>query len=225
MKCNPYLPYLMEPTPVNPVAVMMSDMAGIAQQVRALSNRPSSATEDQVKALQKMAERDRPLVVNVETAAVVEQLMGKVEQQRQAFEAAGDLLIKLVDNRTDCLNKELTAQVAAVQQATAAMTAGAKLIPSSVAVRADFYGFTSWRAAAVVAGAPLLVVLLMLWFTGMFSRVPAADFERLAAENASIRAKNAQVVDIARFYQEQIKRYRKKNKKAAPDFPKYTPTQ
>ena len=46
---------------------------------RATPKRPLSATENQVKDLVKLAERDRPLEVKVRTKEVVEQLVGKVE--------------------------------------------------------------------------------------------------------------------------------------------------
>ena len=70
---------------------------------RATPKRPLPATENQVKDLVKLAERDRPLEVKVKTKEVVEQLVGKVEQLTEAFLVKCDQLIKLVDGRTDYL--------------------------------------------------------------------------------------------------------------------------
>ena len=108
--------------------------------------------------------------------------------------------------------------MAAVQAATAQMNAGAKLIPSSVAVKGKFYGFTSWEAGAVVGGAPLLIVLLMLWFTGMFSRVPKADFEQLQVKQQQAQAFNEEVKKQGRYYLDLIRRYKEKKSKTT-DFP------
>lgn len=215
----------MEPTPPsNGVATLMADIARISQELRALNRRPLPATEEQVKSLVKLAERDRPLEVHVRTEEVVEQLVGKVEQLTAAFLAKCDRLIGLVDERTDYLAKQLQAGVAAAQVATAEMHAGAKLIPRSVAVKGNFYGFTNWQAGAVVGGVPVLLVLLMLWFTGMFSRVPAADFAQLQAEHTAIKSKSAKLSREGNYYLKQIKQYRAKNPKTTA-FPAYVPAE
>jgi hypothetical protein len=68
-------------------------------------------------------------------------------------------------------------------------------------------------------GFTLGLVLLWMLLTGHFSRVPKAELEAVQAENAVIRSKNTQLVEMARFYQTQVQAYRKKFPKAAPSFP------
>ena len=51
------------PAPTNGVAILMAEIERIAQELRAGNKRPLPATEDQVKGLVKLAERDRPLVL------------------------------------------------------------------------------------------------------------------------------------------------------------------
>ena len=64
----------------------MAEIERIAQELRAYNKRPLPATEDQVQALVKLAERDRPLTLHVNSEAVAAQLVGKVEQQAKVFE-------------------------------------------------------------------------------------------------------------------------------------------
>lgn len=68
----------------------------------------------------------------------------------------------------------------------------------------------------------MAVLLLTLLVSGHFSRVPKAELEAVQAENADIRHKNAQLVEMASFYQDQVHAYRQKFPKSAPYFPKYT---
>ena len=82
-------------------------------------------------------------------------------------------------------------------------------------------GFTSWKAVGIVAGVSVVFVLLTLGVFGWFSRVPAAELAAVQAENADIRVKNRQLVDMATFYQNQVKAYRKKFPKSASSFPFY----
>ena len=98
------------------------------------------------------------------------------------------------------------------------MKAGAELIASSVAVKDNFHCFTSWQAGAVVGGAPLLVVLL--WFNGMFSRVPKADFEQLQVKKQQTQAATEEVKKLGRFHLNQISKYKGGNPKTT-DFPVY----
>ena len=48
----------------------MAEIERIAQELRALHQRPLPATQEQVQALVKLAERDRPLTLNVNSQAV-----------------------------------------------------------------------------------------------------------------------------------------------------------
>ena len=51
---------------------------------------------------------------------------------------------------------------------------------------------------------------VLLWFTGMFSRVPKADFDKLQAENGQLRQYNARLTKEGTFYLDQVQRYRTK---------------
>lgn len=114
--------------------------------------------------------------------------------------------------------------VASVQESTrqltaaaAALTKAAERVPRSVPV--DF--IRGWGYVAGLALGPLAVVLLFLWLGGAFAGVSQTKYEQLQQENASIRRKNAQLVEMASFYQDQVQGYRKKFPKTAPYFPKY----
>jgi len=205
------------PAPSNGVAILMAEIERIAQELRAVNKRPLPATEDQVKALLTVAERDRPLTLNVNSQAVATLLVGKVEQQAKVFQAGCDKLITLVDDRTDYLTEQLTARLAAVQAAEAGLAATAQRIPREVGVN----WLSHWKITAGVVLGPLVLVLLMLWFTGMFSRVPKADFEKLQVENGQLRQYNARLTKEGSFYLEQVQQYRTKFPKAASYFPKY----
>jgi hypothetical protein len=50
-----------------------------------------------------------------------------------------------------------------------------------VRVEGAVWGFTNWKVGALCAGTSLVLLLLMLWFPGIFSRVPKADYENLKA--------------------------------------------
>jgi soluble cytochrome b562 len=195
----------------------MAEIERIAQELRAYNKRPLPATEDQVQALVKLAERDRPLTLNVNSEAVAAQLVGKVEQQAKTFQAGCDKLITLVDDRTDYLTEQLTARLAAVQAAEAGLAATVQRIPREVGVN----WLSHWKLTAGVVLGPLVLVLLMLWFTGMFSRVPKADVEKLQVENGQLRQYNARLTKEGSFYLDQVQRYRAKFPKTSPYFPKY----
>ena len=205
------------PGPSNGVATLMAEIERIAQELRAYNKRPLPATEDQVQALVKLAERDRPLMLNVNSEAVAAQLVGKVEQQAKTFQSGCDKLITLVDDRTDYLTEQLTARLAAVQAAEAGLAATVQRIPREVGVN----WLNHWKLTAGVVLGPLVLVLLMLWFTGMFSRVPKADFEKLQVENGQLRQYNARLTKEGSFYLDQVQRYRAKFPKTSPYFPKY----
>lgn len=171
------------PPPTNGVAVLMAEIERIAQELRAVNKRPLPATEDQVKALVKLAERDRPLTLNVNSQAVATLLLGQVDQQAQRLQAGSDKLIKLVDDRTDYLVEQLTARLAAVQAAEASLAAAAQRIPRSVPLNV----FENWRSTVGFTLGPVLLVLLGMLLTGHFSRVPKAELEQAQAELAQAR--------------------------------------
>ena len=166
------------PAPTNGVAILMAEIERIAQELRALGKRPLPATEDQVKALLTLAERDRPLTLSVNSQAVANLLLGKIDEQARRFQTGCDKLIMLVDDRTDYLTEQLTARLAAVQAAEASLAAAAARIPREVKVN----WLSQWEVTAGFVLGPLLLVLLLLWFTGMFSRVPKAELEQVQAK-------------------------------------------
>jgi hypothetical protein len=139
--------------------------------VRGYNKRPLPATEDQVKGLVKLAERDRPLLVNVQTEEVVtalvgqvvhltEQLVATMGELSKTFLGRSNKLVDLVDNRTDYLTKTLETSVAtgvkAVNAATADMKAVAGGIPSKITV--DFE--QGWRWVAGLVLGPMAFLLL-----------------------------------------------------------------
>ena len=168
------------PAPTNGVAILMAEIERIAQELRALGKRPLPATEDQVKALLTLAERERPLTLNVNSQAVATLLLGQVDQQAQRLQAGADKLIKLVDDRTDYLVEQLTARLAAVQAAEAGLAAAAQRIPRSVPLNV----FENWRSTVGFTLGPVLLVLLALLLDGHFSRVPKEDLAKVQAELA-----------------------------------------
>jgi len=206
------------PTPTNGVAVLMAEIERIAQELRALGKRPLPATEDQVKALLAVAERDRPLTLNVNSQAVATLLLGQVDQQAQVFQATGHALLTRLDERQQAMTTALNKGVAAVQAAEAQLQASAQQIPQSVPLNV----LENWRSTLGFTLGPVVLLLLGLLLGGHFSRVPKEELEKVQAENAAIRSKNAQLVEMASFYQGQVQAYRKKFPKAASYFPKYT---
>ncbi len=206
------------PAPSNGVAILMAEIERIAQELRAVNKRPLPATEDQVKALLTVAERDRPLTLNVNSQAVATLLLGQVDQQAKVFQETGYKLIDYLDDRQKTMSAALAQGVAAVQAAEAKLQASAQQIPRSVPLNV----FENWRSTVGFTLGPVAVLMLTLLVSGHFSRVPKAELEAVQVENAGIRAKNAQLVEMASFYQDQVQAYRQKFPKAAPYFPKYT---
>ncbi|WP_147320855.1 hypothetical protein [Hymenobacter lapidiphilus] len=186
------------PPPSNGVAILMAEIERIAQELRALDKRPLPATEDQVKALVTLAERDRPLTLSVNSEAVAKLLMGKVDQQTKAFEEVCTKLIRLVDDRTDYLNEQLTAKLVGLQQAQTKLAVTIQDIPREVAVNWR----THWKATASIALGPVVLVLLMLWFTGMFSRVPQQELAQAQAQTTQAQTKATRMTEEVQKYQQ-----------------------
>jgi len=91
---------------------------------------------------------------------------------------------------------------AALATGTTQLQAVVDRIPRAVAVEGEVLGFTNWRAAALVAVVPLVLVLLTQAFMGLFSQVPQAKYDHLLGV--------AQEVGRERdYYQGQIQRFRK----------------
>jgi hypothetical protein len=195
----------------------MAEIERIAQELRAYNKRDLPATKDQVEALVKLAERDRPLTLNVNSEAVAKQLLGKVDQQAKVFQDTGYQLITYLDDRQKALTTALDQRVAALKAAEASLQATAQQIPRSVPLNV----FENWRSTLGFTLGPVALMLLTMLCTGHFSRVPQADLEAVQAENVQIRYKNEQLVHIGSFYRDQVHAYRKKFPKSAPYFPQY----
>lgn len=207
------------PAPSNGVAILMAEIERIAQELRAVNKRPLPATEDQVKALVKLAERDRPLTLNVNSEAVAKQLLGQVDKQAQVFQTTGYELIKYLDDRQKTMSAALDKGVAAVQAAEAQLQASAQQIPRSVPLNV----FENWRSTLGFTLGPVVLVLLGMLFTGHFSRVPKAELEKAQAETAQWQQRHERLRKEGMFYYDQVQAYRKKFPKSAPYFPKYVP--
>lgn len=236
----------MEPTPppINPVNVLMADIAIITQYVRAYNKRPFPATADEVKGLVKLAERDRALVVKVEAAEVVEQIMGKTGESVAKFQSLYNQFLLLLEDQAKALKQDLATQATAMQTAArageaaavamkasadAVAAAGQKVkegLPTSVPVRGEVYGFTDWKTAVGCLLGPVVVLLLGMGWAGQFSKVDKeayervkADYEQMKVEDTKLKKLNGELGSNAMRYEAQINRYRAKNPKTT-DFPR-----
>ena len=225
----------MQPTPAPTAAAdtsagityLLAEIGRLDQELKALNKRPLPATETQVKDLVKLAARDRPLEVKVETEEVVKQLVGQMEhltkqlvatmgELTEGFARNGGLLGTLVDNQTAILKHELGAGVAAVRGATAEMKAGAALIQTKITV--DFK--QGWRWVAGLLLGPVAFLLLGMGVTGQFSKVSKSDFEQLQAKEQQLQAKNTKLRKEGNYYLKQIEKYKAKNPETTA-FPTY----
>lgn len=85
----------------------------------------------------------------------------------------------------------------------------------------------SWRWVAGLVLVPLMVLLLGQAVTGQFSKVDKEDYEQLQAQHAALQVKeqkgreaNAKMLSEDKYYFDQIKKYKAKNRKTT-DFPAY----
>lgn len=171
------------PAPTNGVAILMAEIERIAQELRAYNKRPLPATEDQVEALVKLAERDRPYTLNVHSEDVAKLLLGQVDQQAKVFQTTGYELINYLDDRQKAMTAALNKGVAAVQAAEAKLQTSAQQIPRSVPLDV----FKNWRSTLGFTLGPVLLLLLGMLFGGHFSRVPKEDLEQVQAELTQAR--------------------------------------
>lgn len=91
---------------------------------------------------------------------------------------------------------------AALTTGTAQLQAVVDRIPRAVAVEGEVLGFTNWKAAALVALVPLVLVVLTQAMMGLFSQVPQAKYDRLLSVAQALGAERD-------YYQGQIQRFRK----------------
>jgi len=184
--------------------------------------KPATAAElhqllEQVKAqgeqLLSQAQKGYRITLNGEAAAklIVPYMPTNTETARIMSEATATMQATLAQGA-----KETAAQVQQLQ----AIQAG---FPRQVSIEGEVVGFTSWKAAGLVAVVPLVLVLLTQAFMGLFSQVPQAKYDHLLGV--------AQEVGRERdYYQGQIQRFRKDmstNKEAQKTtqffFPAYVP--
>jgi hypothetical protein len=91
---------------------------------------------------------------------------------------------------------------AALTTGTEQLQAVVDRIPRAVAVEGEVLGFTNWKAAALVAVVPLVLVLLTQAIMGLFSQVPQAKYDHLLGVAQAVGAERD-------YYQGQIQRFRK----------------
>jgi hypothetical protein len=91
---------------------------------------------------------------------------------------------------------------AALTTGTEQLKAVVDRIPRAVAVEGEVLGFTNWKAAALVAVVPLVLVLLTQAMMGLFSQVPQAKYDHLLSVAQAVGAERD-------FYQGQIQQFRK----------------
>ena len=163
--------------------------------------KPATAAElqqllEQVKAqgeqLLSQAQKGYRITLNGEAAAklIVPYMPTNTETARIMSEATAIMQATLAQGA-----KETAAQV---QQLQAIQTG----FPRQVSIEGEVVGFTSWKAAGLVAVVPLVLVLLTQAFLGLFSQVPQAKYDHLLGV--------AQEVGRERdYYQGQIQRFRK----------------
>jgi hypothetical protein len=163
--------------------------------------KPATAAElqqllEQVKAqgeqLLSQAQKGYRITLNGEAAAklIVPYMPTNTETARIMSEATATMQATLAQGA-----KETAAQV---QQLQAIQTG----FPRQVSIEGEVVGFTSWKAAGLVAVVPLVLVLLTQAFLGLFSQVPQAKYDHLLGV--------AQEVGRERdYYQGQIQRFRK----------------
>jgi len=170
--------------PGNGVATLMAEIERIAQELRAYNKRPLPATEDQIQALVKLAERDRPLTLHVNSEAVAQQLVGKVEQQAKLFRDTGNELLAYLDNRQRLLTSALDERVAALKAAEVSLQAATDGIPKQVPLNV----MANWRSTLGFMLVPVAVLLLGMFFGGHFSRVPREELEQVQAALTQVQS-------------------------------------
>jgi len=163
--------------------------------------KPATAAElqqllEQVKAqgeqLLSQAQQGYRITLNGEAAAklIVPYMPTNTETARIMSEATATMQATLAQGA-----KETAAQV---QQLQAIQTG----FPRQVSIEGEVVGFTSWKAAGLVAVVPVVLVLLTQAFMGLFSQVPQAKYDHLLGV--------AQEVGRERdYYQRQIQKFRK----------------
>lgn len=184
--------------------------------------KPATAAElqqllEQVKAqgeqLLSQAQQGYRITLNGEAAAklIVPYMPTNTETARIMSEATATMRDTLAQGA-----KETASQV---QQLQAIQTS----FPRQVSIEGEVVGFTNWKAAALVALVPLVLVLLTQALMGLFSQVPQAKYDHLLGVAQAVGAERD-------YYQGQIQKFRKEmgtNKESRKTtqffFPAYVP--
>lgn len=160
------------------------------------------------------------------TAAELQQLLGQVQAQGEQLlsqarqghritldgEAAAKLIVPYMPTNTETarIMREATATMqqtlAQGQQQTTDQVKQLQAIqtsfPRQVSIEGEVTGFTNWKAAALVAVVPVVMLLLGQAFAGMFSRVPQEKYDHLLSVAQAVGAERD-------YYQGQIQRFKK----------------
>lgn len=162
--------------------------------------KPATAAElhqllEQVKAqgeqLLSQAQKGYRITLNGEAAAklIVPYMPTNTETARIMSEATATMRATLAQGA-----KETAAQVQQLQAIQG--------FPRQVSIEGEVVGFTNWKAAALVAVVPLVLVLLTQAFMGLFSQVPQAKYDHLLSVAQAVGAERD-------YYQGQIQKFRK----------------
>jgi hypothetical protein len=109
--------------------------------------------------------------------AELDEVLAKVKQET-SFSIRYDLLADRIQPHLATPDKVDAVLVSGLQRVEQVVSQ----IPRSVSIEGQVWGFTNWRVGALSVGLPLVLLLLLLWFPGIFSRVPKADYENLKAQ-------------------------------------------
>jgi hypothetical protein len=159
------------------------------------------------------AEELQQLLAQVKTQG--EQLLSQAQQGYRITlngEATAKLIVPYMPTNTETA-RIMTEATAAMKQTLAqgAKEAAAQVqqlqaiqssFPRQVSIEGEVLGFTNWKAAALVAVVPLVLVLLTQAMMGLFSQVPQAKYDHLLGVAQAVGAERD-------YYKRQIQRFRK----------------
>lgn len=199
--------------------------------------RPLPATAAEVAELKRVAERDRPLVVKVETAEVVAQLTGGVEAHVAGFQGIYRDFLRHLGGASESLTQGLAQQISELKKATIGVeTASAAAVQataeSAKRTEANLRKFSpggriDWSDhRGIVIGLALFFVPIVLIIgtygaTGGFSRVTKDALLAEQAKYTLLSDKNDRLGMEIRYYRSQVKDYVKKYPSRSIDFPRY----
>jgi hypothetical protein len=163
--------------------------------------KPATAAElqkllEQVKAqgeeLLSQAQKGYRITLNGEAAAklIVPYMPTNTETARIMSEATATM--------QETLAQGIKKTADQVQQLQAIQTS----FPRQVSIEGEVVGFTNWKAAALVAVVPLVLVLLTQAMMGLFLQVPQAKYEEAVHVAQTVGAERD-------YYQGQIQKFRK----------------